>query len=145
MTKTGVDVVRTKRSLSRLVRNEGGSFLVTGIFLAVIFAIMAILIIDGASVFQAYESSKDVSEAAAIAATDDYKLSHNLRQAEQVAADYCESRDLVFIEVEPRQDLGGNAFSATCEQSARTYVFKKLPWFKDMVIQRNTGTSYRSI
>lgn len=137
--------MRTKRNLGQLVRNEGGSFLVTGIFLAVIFAIMAILIIDGAAVFQAYESSKDVSEAAAIAATDDYKLSRNIGQAEQVAADYCESRDLVFIEVEPRPDLGGNAFSVTCERSARTYVFKKLPWFKDMVIQRNIGTSYRSI
>lgn len=137
--------MRMKRALSQLVYGESGTFLVTAIVLAIIVAIVAIGIIDGASVFYAYEASKDISEEAAKAATDELKLSHNETRAAQVAVDYCESRDLEFIEIVRRPDLGGVAFQVTCEKDASTYVFKSLPWFKDMVNQRNSGTAYRSI
>lgn len=133
------------RRIRELISNEDGSFLSTAIFLALVIVIMAIAVIDGASVFYAYQSAGEVTKEASRIASDEYKANRNEFRAQEAAIDYCEDKGLEFIEIKRLPELSSNAFEVTCEKDADTYVFKSLPWFRDLTHQRVTTTEYRSI
>lgn len=133
------------RTIARLFRDESGSFTSTAIFLGIVVAIMAVAVIDGSAVFFAYRSSNQVTLEASELAMEEYKLNRNEYVAQQTAIDHCEDRGLEFIEVKRLPELSSNAFEVTCEKDADTFVFKRLPWFRELIHQRTANTEYRSI
>lgn len=126
------------------IRREDGSIMSNVVFFGIVLAIIAIVFIDGASVFYAYQAAGDVTEVAAAHATQEWKLYGNLTSAERAASDYCEENGLEVVEVKQARELSNNAFSVTCSKDAKTYVFKHLPWLKDLTHQEVTSVSYSS-
>lgn len=124
--------------------SEDGSIMSNVVFFGIVFAIIAIAFIDGASVFYAYQAAGDVTEVAAKRATQEWKLYSNLTLAEKAASDYCEENDLEVVEVKQARELSSNAFSVTCAKDADTYAFKHLPRLKDLTHQEVTSVSYSS-
>ncbi len=126
------------RSPVSKLTSEEGSFTSSLVFLAIIFAIIAIFIIDGVSVFRAYSASGAVAKDAAHAAVLDYNQNRSDDHAQDVAARYCQDRGFTFIgfEVNPV----GHSYKVTCGADAKTYVFRYIPGLKDQVHQQNSGT-----
>lgn len=136
--------MRPSTLLKELVHKEDGSFTSTAVLLVMVIAIMATAIIDGSSVFYTYRVANEGSEEAATIATEEYKLYRNEVRAEQAAVDRCEQKGLEFVEIHKEPLLGAGSYSVTCEKDAGTYVFKRLPYLKDLIHQRVTSTSYSS-
>lgn len=133
-----------KASHPHSLRSEDGSIMSNVVFFGILIIILAIVFIDGAAVFYAYEATGDATEIAAKRASEEWKLYGNLALAQKAASDYCEENGLAVVEVKRVIDLGGNAFSVTCVKDADTYVFKHLPRLKDMTHQEVTSISYSS-
>lgn len=132
------------RSVAEFFRQEDGSFTSTAIVLTILIAIMAIAIIDGSSVYYAYRAANDVTAEAADDASSEFQLYRNEIRAQDAAIEHCEEKDLTFIEVSRDLELSRNAFTVTCEKDAPTYVFKHLPFLKDLTRQQVSSTSYSS-
>jgi Flp pilus assembly protein TadG len=126
------------KTMLKKLRSENGSFLSTAIFLGVVFAIMAVGIIDGLSVFNAYRTAGNVSEDAARAGIFEYKLNHNDLRAQEVAVKFCEDKGLEFVDFQVHREQV-HAYEVKCSTDAMTYVFKSLPWFKNLIHQENSG------
>ena len=126
------------KSLVSKLESEEGSFLSTMVFLAIVFALIAIFIIDGVSVFRAYSASGTVAEDAAHAAVLDYNQNRSDDHAQDVASQYCQDRGFTFVgfEVNPV----GHSYKVTCSADAKTYFFRYIPGLKDQVHQQNSGT-----
>lgn len=131
--------------LKELVQSENGSFTSTAVLLGIIISVMAIAIIDGSSVFYTYRAANEGSEEAARIASEEYKLYRSEGRAEQAAVDRCEKKGLAFVDISKDPLLGSAAYSVTCEKDAETYVFKRLPYLKNLIHQRVTSTTYSSI
>lgn len=138
-------VLRRLIPLKAMLQSEDGSFTSTALLLSFVISIMAIAVIDGSSVFYTYRAANEGSDEAARVASEEYKLYRDGVRAEQAAVDRCERKGLVFVEVYKEPLLGSGAYSVTCEKDANTYVFKRLPYLKNLIHQRVTSTSYNSI
>jgi len=114
------------------------------VFFGIIIIILAIGLIDGASIFYANQSAGDITKTAAERASENWKLYGSLTIAERSAIDYCEENGLEFVEVKQVRELSSNAFSVTCSKDASTYVFKHLPRLRDITHQEVTSVSYSS-
>ena len=125
--------MRIITTLREIGKSEDGGFLGTAIILAVIFAVIAVIVIDGASVYYTWQSANDVTEQAARLAALEYKDTRNDVKAENAAADYCEENSMVFLEfsINPY----GHTYTIACSRDADTLVFKHLPVFKDLIHQ----------
>jgi Flp pilus assembly protein TadG len=123
-----------------LISREDGSFVGTAIFLALIIGVLAIVIIDGSSVFYASQAAADGAQQAANLAQDTYKETRSDVAAENAAADYCEGKDLSFDKFEIIQKQG-HTYSVTCSKDASTFVFKRLPYFEGLIHQEATKSS----
>lgn len=125
--------MRIVTTLKEIGKSEGGGSLGTVIILAVIFAVVAVIFIDGASVYYTWQSTNDVTEQAARLAAFEYNETRSDVVAENTAADYCKENGMVFLEfsINPY----GHTYSIACSRDAKTYVFKYLPVFKDLIHQ----------
>jgi hypothetical protein len=112
----------------------------TVIFLVVIVGILAIVVIDGTAIFFASQAADDVSQEAANLALRDFEINHDDIRAENLAADYCEGKGLVFIRFKVNRE-GARSYDVTCGKDARTFVFKYLPFFKEQLHHESTATS----
>lgn len=130
--------------LKQTLWQEDGSFVSSAILLAIIIAVLAIAVIDGSSVFYTYSAVNNGTEEAAKLALDDYKNNRNYTRAEQVAIDHCQEKGLTFVDVTQVPELGSNSFAITCSKDAKTYVFKRLPYLKNLIHQEITSTAYQS-
>lgn len=129
-----------KASFRRLAASEDGSFMSTAVFLAVVVAIIAVIVIDGSSVFYANQVAADGAQEAANLAQVEYRASHSDARAESAAADSCEEKDLEFIAFKVNREAG-HTFDVTCGKQANTYAFKSIPFLKDMIPQEARKTS----
>lgn len=125
--------MRIMTTLKELGKGEDGGFLGTAIILALVFAVMGIIIIDGTSVYYTWQSANDVTEQAARLAAFTYNETRSDSQAENKAADLCEENGMVFTEF--RVNRYGHTFDIGCSKDADTLVFKYLPVFKDLIHQ----------
>ena len=127
-------------SIRNLAGDDSGSFMSTAVFLALVIAIIAVIVIDGSSVFYANQAAAEGAQEAANLASVEYKNSHSVARAEAAAADYCEAKELQFLEFRINRDRG-STFDVTCGKEATTYAFKYIPVLKEMIPQESRKTS----
>jgi len=132
--------MQPKALLHRIATDETGSFMSTAVFLAIVVAIIGICIIDGSSVFYANQAAAEGAQEGANLAQVEYRMSHSDARAETAAADYCESKDLEFIEFKVLREQG-HTFSVTCGKQATTYTFKYIPFLKELIPQESKKTT----
>lgn len=129
---------------NKIALKEDGSFTSTVVLSIIVIAVLAIAVIDGSSVFYTYSAVNKGTEEAAVIAGDEYKTYRSNTRASQAAIDHCEEKGLIFIDVVREPELSSNAYSVTCSKDAKTYVFKRLPYLKNLVHQEITSTYYES-
>lgn len=132
--------MRLTSPFRNLATGENGSFMSNVIFLAVVVAIIAVTVIDGTSVFYANQSAAEGAQEAANLALVEYRTSHSEGRAEIAAGEYCESKDLEFIDFRINRDEG-STFDVTCGMEAKTYAFKYIPVLKELIPQESRKTS----
>lgn len=125
--------------------HEEGSIMSNVVFFGILIAIIAVAVLDGASVLQANRAVNDSTMIAATKASEEWGLYGNLTRAQNVALDYCEEYGLEAVEVRQVRELSPDAFSVTCAKDAQTYVFKYLPVLKDIIHQEETSVYYSSL
>lgn len=113
---------------------EKGSITGNIIFFGIIFLIMGIIVIDGLSIFSTYQLVDETTEEAGRKAKFEYETNKSDVAAENAAADHCEAKGLVFQEFVIRYDFG-HTYKVVCSKEADTYVFKYIPWVKDLTHQ----------
>jgi Flp pilus assembly protein TadG len=126
--------------INNIRRDEDGGFLGTAIFLGIVIAIMAVVVIDGISIYNSYRLVSDATKKAAEASAENYSSTRNETRAALAAENYCVEDGYVFVEFYVNRDFG-NLFEVTCSTEADTYVFKHLPYLKDMVVQESTNSA----
>jgi Flp pilus assembly protein TadG len=130
-----------KRGLFKAIwTEESGGILGTVIFLVIVVGIMAAVVVDGTSIYYTYSSASDVTKDAAEAAADNYSNTRSEGRAALVAENFCLQEGIDFINFEIDRE-SGNLFKVTCGDEAETYVFKHLPYLKDMVYQESTNSA----
>ncbi|MBK5226524.1 MAG: hypothetical protein JJD96_08180 [Thermoleophilia bacterium] len=127
-------------TMRNYLTSEDGSFMNTVVFLAIVIIFIGIIVIDGTSVFYANQAASDGSQQAANLAALEYRQSHNDARAETAAGDYCEEKELDFLEFNVNL-TAGHTFDVVCGKSAKTYTFKYLPGLKDLTYQESRSTS----
>jgi Flp pilus assembly protein TadG len=127
-------------TIRKYLTSEDGSFMNTVVFLAIVIIFIGIIVIDGTSVFYANQAVSDGSQQAANLAFQEYRLSHSDTRAETAAADYCEQKELDFLQFSV-DITGGHTFDVVCGKPAKTYTFKYLPGLKDLTYQESRKTS----
>lgn len=126
--------------LQRFIQDERGGVLGTLIFLAIVIAIMAVVVIDGISIYKAYSEVHKATKEAAEEAAQTYKDTRNEVRAQLAAQAYCEAEGFEYVGFEVNREMG-NLFEVTCANEADTYAFKYLPWLKDMTHQESTNSA----
>ncbi|MHB9111774.1 MAG: hypothetical protein ACYC4D_03990 [Thermoleophilia bacterium] len=132
--------MRLTASLRRLAGDQNGSFMSNAVFFAVVIAIIAVIVIDGSSVFYANQAAAEGAQEAANLAMVEYRNSQSEGRAETAAADYCNAKELEFLEFRINRDRG-STFDVTCGKEATTYAFKYIPVLKDLIPQESRKTS----
>lgn len=127
-------------TMRNYLTSEDGSFMNTVVFLAIVIIFIGIIVIDGTSVFYANQAASDGSQQAANLAALEYRQSHNDARAETAAGDYCEEKELDFLEFNVNL-TAGHTFDVVCGKPAKTYTFKYLPGLKDLTYQESRSTS----
>lgn len=125
------------QSLRKFIVEESGGLMGNILFFGVIVIIMGIIVIDGLSVFAAYQFTDEATEEAARKAKFEYETKKNDIDAENAAADHCEDKGLVFEEFTIRYDYG-HTYLIACSKEADTYVFKYIPYVKDLTRQEKS-------
>jgi Flp pilus assembly protein TadG len=120
--------------------DERGGILGTLIFLGIVIAIMAIVVVDGTSVYYTYRSASEVTSEAAEIAANTYSNTRDEALASLAAEAYCIEEGYEFISFQVNREVG-NLYEVTCGTQADTYVFKHLPYMKDMVDQQSTNSA----
>lgn len=120
--------------IRRLLGDEDGRLMSNLIFFGALFAIIGIIVIDGTSVFHTYQSVDDITIDAARQAKYEYDTNKDDIKAENAAADACEEKGLEFEVFEIRYDFG-HTYKIVCSKDAKTYVFKYIPYVKDVTHQ----------
>jgi hypothetical protein len=126
--------MRFTDQIRRLVCDEDGRLMGNLIFFGIIIAIIGIAVIDGTSVFSAYQIADETTTDAARQAKYEYETAKDDVKAENAAADTCEASGLKFEVFEIRYDYG-HTYKIVCSKEAETYVFKYIPFLKDLTHQ----------
>lgn len=109
---------------SRLRGQDG--FIREVIWIAVILAVIAVVILDGMAIFGAYQSADDASSAADEARTE-YAQSLNVGAAKQAAEEYLAKSDIEMVDFRAAQTESGTVrFTVTAKATADTYAFRYL-------------------
>ncbi len=131
----------------RLRRQEG--FIREILWVALAIAIVAVVLLDGMSIFTAHRSVGDDSTAAAREARTEYAQTLNLPAARLASEQYLLKSNLELVKFSTSQGDGGTlVFSVKARASAHTYVFKYLrlipgleKWVQRTTHPTATGTS----
>ncbi|MHB0915888.1 MAG: hypothetical protein ACYC5A_00990 [Thermoleophilia bacterium] len=120
--------------------DERGSIMGSLIFLGVVILIMAIVVIDGVSVYYSFRDASNTTREAAELAAETYKETRDDNQAARAAEAYCREKGLDYIDFGINRDFG-NLFEVTCGTEADTYAFKHIPYLKELVYQQSTNSA----
>jgi hypothetical protein len=119
---------------SRL-RNQDG-FIREVVWIVVVLAVIAVVILDGMAIFSASQSVGDDATTAAEEARTEYAQSLDFDGAKLAAARYLANSGLDMTAYKVVRTANGVRFTVTAEASANTYAFKFLagiPPLKDWV------------
>ena len=120
---------------SRLRGQDG--FIREVVWIVVILAIIAVVILDGMAIFSAYQSAGDNATNAAEEARTEYAQSLNVPAAKLAADDYLSKKGLEMVSFKAAQTTEGTVvFTITAKSTADTYAFRYLgaiPPLKDWV------------
>jgi hypothetical protein len=107
------------------LRNQDG-FIREVIWIAVILAVIAVVILDGMAIFRAYQSADDATSAADEALTE-YAQSTNVGAAKQAAEEYLAKSGIEMVGFKAVQTESGTVrFTVTAKATADTYAFRYL-------------------
>ena len=112
----------------------------TLIFLVVVIAIMAVVVIDGISIYKSYSAVSTATRDAAEEAAATYKETVNETRAAIAAESYCVNEGFEFVRFDVNREMG-NLFEVTCATEADTYVFQYVPYLKDVIRQESTNSA----
>ena len=132
---------------SRLRGQEG--FIREVLWVALVLAIIAVVILDGMSIFRAYQSVSDDTTRAAEEAGNEYAVTTNAPAAKLAAENYIKKSDLELVAYSATRNAEGNVeFTVTAKATADTYAFKLLAvvpplkdWVENTTHPTGTGTS----
>jgi glutathione S-transferase len=124
--------------VSQRARLRGQDGFIRGVvWIVVILAIIAVVILDGMSIFSAYQSAGDNATNAAEDARTEYAQTLNVPSAKLAAQQYLAKKNLELVDFKAVQTAGGTVkFTVTAEATADTYAFRFLgaiPPLKDWV------------
>lgn len=110
---------------SYLRRQDG--FIREILWVAVVIAIVAVVVLDGMSIFTAHQSVRDDSATAAKEARTEFAQTLSLPAAKIAAQQYLSKSGVTLLSFTSAQSLEGTAiFTVKAKASAPTYVFKFL-------------------
>ena len=110
---------------ARLRRQDG--LIREAIWLFVIIAVIAVVLLDGLALFHANQSVRDAATAAADEARNAYSQSPTLASAKAAAQDYLAKNGDTFVAMTTSQAADGTiTFRVTAKTHADTYAFKYL-------------------
>jgi Flp pilus assembly protein TadG len=125
---------------SRLRSQDG--FIREVVWIVVILAIIAVVVLDGMAIFNAYQSAGNTSSDAAKAAVTEYAQSQNTTSAKLAAEEQLSKNGLKLVGFKVTQSITGNTkIVVTSKAHADTYAFHFLgaiPPLKDWV-ERTTN------
>ncbi len=130
---------------TRLRRQDG--LIREAIWLFVIIAIIAVVVLDGLALFHANQSVRDAAATAANEARNAYTQSPTLASAKLAAQNYLASNGDTFVKMTTGQAPDGTiTFTVTARTHADTYAFKYLRYvgLKKWVQQTSNPTVTRS-
>jgi Flp pilus assembly protein TadG len=123
-------------STSSRLRSEDG-FIREVVWIVVILAILAVIILDGMAVFNAHQSVTNTSSDAAQAALTEYAQSQNAAAAKLAAQEQLAKNGLTMVSFKITQNPEGNTkIVVTSKDHADTYALHflgKVPPFKHWV------------
>jgi hypothetical protein len=104
--------------------------------------ILVIIILDGASMFVAYQSSRELARTAAEQAALQYVATNgNQSSARAQAASYVQGKDGELLSLEFHTgDVRNRWYAATVRVGVDTYVFKYIPVLNKFIDQRGSAT-----
>ncbi len=104
--------------------------------------ILVIVILDGASMFVAYQSSRELARTAAEQASIRYVATNgNQSSARAEAENYVKNKDGELLSLEfHKGDVRNRWYAATVLVGADTYVFKYIPVLNRFIDQRGSAT-----
>lgn len=118
-----------------LTRQDG--FIREVLWLAVIVAVVAVVLLDAMALFNAHQSSHDNASSAAREAQTEYAQSLNVAQAKLAAEQYLDKSGVTLVTFKATGMVdGAMGFAVTTKAHAKTYAFKYLthvPGAKDWV------------
>jgi Flp pilus assembly protein TadG len=118
------------------LRSQDG-FIREAIWIVVILTVIAVVILDGMAVFNAYQSAGDSATNAAEAARTDYAQTTDVATAKLAADEYLAKKGLEMTGFKAVQTTAGTVqFTVTARATADTYAFHYLasiPPLKDWV------------
>lgn len=126
--------------LRDILRDEDGGILGTLVFLGVVIVIIAVVIVDGVSIYNSYRAVNKATGAAAEAAAENFKSTRNETRAALAAENHCVQEGYTFVGFNVNREMG-NLFEVTCATEADTYIFEYVPYLKDMVHQESTNSA----
>jgi hypothetical protein len=107
------------------LRGQDG-FIRDVIWIVVILAVIAVVILDGMAIFRAYQSADDATSAAVEARTE-YAQSLNVGAAKQAAEEFLTKSDLAMVGFKAAQTESGTVrFTVRAKATADTYAFRYL-------------------
>lgn len=108
------------------LRSQDG-FIREAIWIVVILTIIAVVILDGMSIFSAYQSAGDSAANAAEAARTEYAQSLNVPAAKLAAEEYLSKKGLEMMGFKAVQTANATVkFTVTAKATADTYAFRYL-------------------
>jgi hypothetical protein len=132
-------------SHARLRRQDG--LIREAIWLFVIIAVVAVVVLDGLALFHANQSVRDAAAAAANEARDAYSQTPTLATAQLAAKTYLAKNGDTFVAMTTSQAADGTVtFTVTAKTHADTYAFKYLRYvgLKKWVQQTSNPSVTRS-
>jgi glutathione S-transferase len=118
------------------LRSQDG-FIRGVVWIVVILAIIAVVILDGMAIFSAYQSAGDNATNAAEDARTEYAQTLNVPSAKLAAEQYLAKKNLELVDFKAVQTTDGTVkFTVTAKATADTYAFRFLgaiPPLKDWV------------
>jgi hypothetical protein len=131
---------------ARLRRQDG--FIREILWLAVVLAIVAIVVLDGLAIFTAHQSVKGDAERAAVDAHTELVQTSDLGAAKLAAQQYLIKANKKFVAFSSATGLeGGTVITVKAQAHADTYAFKLLryvgltKWVDQMTNPTGTGTA----
>jgi Flp pilus assembly protein CpaB len=130
---------------ARLRRQDG--LIREAIWLFVIIAIFAVVLLDGLALFHANQSVRDSATAAANEARNAYSQTPTLAAAQLAAQDYLNRAGITFVALRAERATDGSiTFNVTAKTHIDTYAFKYLRYvgLKKWVQQTSNPSVTRS-